>query len=154
MPETLEQSAEDRRQQLIEQWARIFGNRQIINKNASAKAKRLLAKFLTPEQQNDYQAVRHFTIVNGKKKYVIGDDLQVRVYDVGDYALAPPLETWCVRIPDTPFADTLIAQLLLLRSDPEKLRNMACVTPGRRRALPGYVRALQIIRTAGYPEPS
>lgn len=133
-------------------WQQYFNYFNQPSEKAAAKANRLLKKFLTTEQWKEYQATERFPVIVGKKRYVLGKDLQVRVYNADDYVFAPPRETWCVRLPGTPIADTLLAQLLMLRDDPKRLRYLACVTSRHR---PGYqdggrAHALRIMRRAGY----
>ena len=119
---------------------------------AYVKAAKLLAKFLTPEQQAEYEQTHRFSVIDSQRnrRYLIGDDLQVRVYALDGHQFAPPLETWCVYLPGTPESDSILAQLLMLRDDPKKLRKLACVTVrsayGRQREMI-YQRLAQM----GYP---
>lgn len=93
---------------------------------AAARAKILLMRLLTPEQQESY---REFKIIREK----VGNRLyELRYYDLQVHVLDTKtgckLENWCSYLPNAPREDTLIAQLLLLRSDPKKLRDMSGVT--------------------------
>ena len=97
---------------------------------ARTKAAKLLARFMTPEQRAEYEQTHRFSVIDSQRnrRYLIGDDLQVRVYALDSHKFAPPIETWCVYLPGTPEPDSVLAQLLMLRDDPRKLRKLACVT--------------------------
>lgn len=119
---------------------------------AHAKAGQLLERFLDAEQLQSYADTRRFTVVDRKRRraYLIGDDLQVRVYDLDSHRLAPPLETWCVYLPGTPGPDTILAQLLRLRDNPSKLRRFACVTSRASIRAQDRHRIYQRLQRAGY----
>jgi len=102
-----------------------------LDEEAARRARKLLRSLLTTEQLADYHTTRHFTVTNPKppwNRYTfrIGDTLQVRVY--GQDRAAGILENWCGYLANAPREDTIIAQLLLLRDDPIKLRRMAEIT--------------------------
>jgi len=102
-----------------------------LDEEAARRARKLLRSLLTTEQLADYHTTRHFTVTNPKppwNRYTfrIGDTLQVRVY--GRDRAAGILENWCGYLANAPREDTIIAQLLLLRDDPIKLRRMAEIT--------------------------
>ncbi len=110
-----------------QQW--YIGNCQPIHAREPAlepekKARNLLFRLLTPEQQKEYKSTGEIWLSIGELRYKLGDRL-VRVYDKAGELL----ETWCVYCPNGPHDDTLVAQILFLRADPAELRRHAVVTP-------------------------
>ena len=100
-----------------------------LDEEAARRARKLLLSLLTEQQRADYQMTRHFTVRSARKPwdqvfFRIGDTLQVRVYDLSGKVK----ENWCAYKDSAPREDTIIAQLLLLRDDPIKLRRMAEIT--------------------------
>jgi len=144
--------AVERRQEINHRgWFNLVGAPGVTER-ADLKARKLLAKFLSPDQQDAYNQTGRFLIVNGDRKFLIGNDMQVRVYQRDDHPLAPPLETWCVFLPNAPIGDTILAQLLMLKDNPEKLRKRAIVTPGHRRSRWEGERVRGMLRRAGYTD--
>lgn len=91
---------------------------------AHTRAHELLLRILTPEQRQEYEEKHTITTYEGDRAYVLSyADLQVRVWENDKQ-----IENWCAYIPNTPREDTLVAQLLALRTDPEGLRKSAVVT--------------------------
>lgn len=94
---------------------------------AEERAKQLLFRLLTETQRSAYESTRYFKQEGPEGRwYKLGDDLQVKVYERQEDTNA--IENWCAFLPNTPSADTLSAQLLLIRSDPSRLRSQAVVT--------------------------
>ena len=134
--------AEDPRQELrrrrprmdrLREWLGLDGGDRARDP-ADARAHELLLRLLTPDQRREYERCRTFRVERDGKRYVLNCySLVVTVSDANRPSSAEnTVETWCVFCPNTPREDTLIAQLLLLRDDPEKLRAKAHVT----RAIP------------------
>jgi hypothetical protein len=88
------------------------------------RAHDLLMRFLTPEQAEQYRKTLYFNIIGADgRTYRLGFPMKVDLFDGESLA-----ERWCACIPNAPREDTIVAQLLLLKSDPESLRRMANVT--------------------------
>jgi hypothetical protein len=91
-----------------------------------ARAHALLLRLLDTNQRADYENTGGFWVVNETRRYRLDRcSLQVLVFE---RKARTPFENWCALLPNTPREDTLIAQLLLLRSDPEKLKRQCHVT--------------------------
>jgi hypothetical protein len=91
---------------------------------ASARARALLLRLLDPDQRREYEAHGHFSVVRDGVRY----RLSLVSMQVGVFREGQKIETWCAYVPNEPKEDTLVAQLLLLRDDPQKLRRLARVT--------------------------
>jgi hypothetical protein len=129
---------------------------------ALARAEQLLESLLDEKQLRSYRKTWGFDVLSGGRRYRLDLlSLQVRVYEGRRF-----IENWCTYLPNAPRADTLIAQLLLLRADPELLRKQAQVTlssgeiiaPEREKRLlalihGGAARGWMVARRAGYDVP-
>src|SRR5262249_589449 len=132
-----------------------------LDQASEDRARELLCRLLTPEQRTCFYVNGFFDVVKGDTKYRLNlSNLQIHVMHMD----GEPSENWCAYVPNAPRHHTLIAQLLMLRDDPEKLRKLAKVTSlryspwadprvMRDSLLRQADRARRVLRSAGYIDP-
>jgi transcriptional regulator with XRE-family HTH domain len=100
---------------------------QRFDDEAEIRAKDLFHRLLTEEQRRELDRDGYVTISRGEYRYRFGPrcQTQVDVLDQSDH----PIESWCAYLPDMPLFHTYTAHLLMIRSDPAKLREVANVIP-------------------------
>lgn len=139
-------SPEERaRQEARDAEYRLQADREALERKiAEAKAEVLLTQMLTPQQKEDLKNKRCFYLFSGGKKYRIdrGRTGNVKLVDDRDQVV----ESYCIH-PNIacPDADTMLAQKLLLETDPETFERVANITArgvgGRNRGGVGLARA-------------
>jgi hypothetical protein len=94
----------------------------------TARAHALLLRLLDKNQRADYDNTGGFWVgrLADRRRYRLDrHTMQVLVFKAGEHS---PFENWCALLPNTAREDSLIAQLLLLRSDQKELKRQSYVT--------------------------
>lgn len=119
-------NAEDERR-LREQYRRENEERQV---RAASRALRILKSVLSPEQARQYDEHQFFEVLakNGTVRYILARGRSANVYRLD--AEGKPVKRFCVHpgiaCPDE---DTLLAQKLLLETNPAEFERLANVHP-------------------------
>lgn len=118
--------ADQRRRQ--EEWRRQQRQLELERVAARRRAAELLLSQLDDEQRTAYEARHRFRLVGADGKlYEIARGRQHNVWELD--ASGRPRTEFCITHPDLPDDDIVLAQKLLLETDPARFRRIANATP-------------------------